>query len=121
MDIAAERIFVLWRSFMDLAARSDKATGQKDLSPKGFAKNGPATSLLLSHRSMKDMLLRRASSPNILMKEHGRSLASPARQSQFADGAAGFEARVRLAKVRGVDGSERFGERSAQLFGVNQG
>ena len=52
-------------SFMDpaIAGRpSDKATGQKGLSPKGFANNGPATSLLLSHRSMADMLLRRASS-----------------------------------------------------------
>ncbi|HUA65944.1 MAG TPA: hypothetical protein VME24_08860 [Alphaproteobacteria bacterium] len=68
MDIAAERIFGLWRgaraamSFMDLDATSDKATGQKGLSPKGFANNGPATSLLLSHRSMADMLLHRASS-----------------------------------------------------------
>ncbi len=70
-------------SFMDLDATSNKATGQKGLSPKGFANNGPATSacahiaaeryagrekatadrsLLLSHRSMADMLLRRASS-----------------------------------------------------------
>ena len=52
-------------SFMDPATAgttSDKATGQKGLSPMGFANNGPATSLLLSHRSMKDMLLRRASS-----------------------------------------------------------
>jgi hypothetical protein len=48
-------------SFIDLDA-SDKATGQKGLSPEGFANNGPATSLLLSHRSMADMLLRRASS-----------------------------------------------------------
>jgi hypothetical protein len=68
MDIAAERNFGLRREATsghirsDLAARSDKATGQKNLSPKGFAKNGPATSLLLSRRSMKDMLLRRASS-----------------------------------------------------------
>jgi hypothetical protein len=33
-------------SFVDLGTKSDKATGQKDLSPKGFANNGPATSLL---------------------------------------------------------------------------
>ena len=32
------------------------------LSPEGFVNIGPATSLLLSHRSMADMLLRRASS-----------------------------------------------------------
>jgi len=63
MDIAAERIFGLWRGATsghirsDLDARSDKATGQKDLSPKGFAKNGPATSLFLSRRPIKDMLL----------------------------------------------------------------
>ena len=44
---------------MDLPTRSDKATVQKTLSPKGFVKNGPATSLLLSHRSILDMLLRR--------------------------------------------------------------
>jgi len=68
MDIAAERNFGLWREatsghiHMDLDARSDKATEQKDLSPEGFAENGPATPLLLCHRSMKDMLLRRASS-----------------------------------------------------------
>src|SRR5580698_880904 len=49
-------------SFMDLDATSDKATGRKGLSPEGFVRNGPATSLLLSHRSMADMLLRRASS-----------------------------------------------------------
>ena len=49
-------------SFMDLDATSDKATGQKGLSPQGFANVCPATSLLLSHRSMADMLLRRASS-----------------------------------------------------------
>jgi hypothetical protein len=66
MDIAAEKIFGLWRGArsghirMDLDARGDKATNQKGLSPEGFARNGPATSLLLSHRSMKDMLLRRA-------------------------------------------------------------
>jgi hypothetical protein len=45
---------------MDLHATSDKAPVQKDLSPEGFAKNGPATALLLSHRSILDMLLRRA-------------------------------------------------------------
>ena len=49
-------------SFMDLDAMSDKGTSQKGLSPEGFARNVPATSLLLSHRSMVDMLLRRASS-----------------------------------------------------------
>src|SRR5580658_2203814 len=65
MDIAAERNFGLRGEATsghirsDLAARSDKAAGQKNLSPKGFAKNGPATSLLLSRRSIKDMLLRR--------------------------------------------------------------
>jgi hypothetical protein len=48
--------------FIDLNATSDKATGQKGLSPKGFANNSSATSLLLSHRSMADMFLRRASS-----------------------------------------------------------
>jgi hypothetical protein len=48
-------------SFMDLDATSDKTTGRKGLSPKGFARNGPTTSLLLSYRSMVDMLLRRAS------------------------------------------------------------
>jgi hypothetical protein len=43
MDIAAERIFGLWRGAtsghirMDLYVRSDKATDQKDLSPEGFA------------------------------------------------------------------------------------
>jgi hypothetical protein len=68
MDIAAERIFELRREVrsahvrMDLSATSDKAAGQKDLSPKGFARNGPATLLLLGHRSIKDMLPRRASS-----------------------------------------------------------
>src|ERR1700728_1865812 len=68
MDIAAERNFGLMRGVtsahirMDLQARRDKAAGQKDLSPKGFAKKGPATSLLLSRRSTRDMLLRRASS-----------------------------------------------------------
>ena len=66
MDIAAERNFDLWRGATsghirtDLGARSDKATGQKDLRPKGFAKNAPAPALLLSRRSMADMLLRRA-------------------------------------------------------------
>jgi hypothetical protein len=45
---------------MDLASTSDKAGSQKDLSPEGFAKNRPATALLLSHRSSVDMLLRRA-------------------------------------------------------------
>lgn len=49
-------------SLMNLDATSDKATGQKGLRSKGLARNGPATSLLLSHRSMAGMLLRRASS-----------------------------------------------------------
>jgi hypothetical protein len=68
MDLAAERNFELRREAasghirMDLDASGDKASIQKDLSPKGFAKNGPATSLLLSPRSTRDMLLRRASS-----------------------------------------------------------
>jgi hypothetical protein len=68
MDIAAERNFGLPREARsghirtDLAATRDKAAGQKAFSPKGFAENGPATSLLLGHRSIKDMLPRRASS-----------------------------------------------------------
>jgi hypothetical protein len=49
-------------SFMDLDTTSNKVTGQRDLSPKGFANNGPATLLLLSRRPMKGILLRRASS-----------------------------------------------------------
>jgi hypothetical protein len=68
MDIASERNFELRREAasghirMVLDASGDKASIQKDLSPKGFAKNGPATSLLLIPRSTRDMLLRRASS-----------------------------------------------------------
>jgi len=68
MDIAAERNFGLRREAasehirMDLGASGDKVSVKKDLSPKGFAKNSPATSLLLSCRSTRDMLLRRASS-----------------------------------------------------------
>jgi hypothetical protein len=34
----------------DLELRSDNEPGQKSLSPKGFAENGPATSLFLSRR-----------------------------------------------------------------------
>jgi len=68
MDIAAERDFGLLRGATsghirsDMSARSDKEAGQKNLSPKGFAENGPATSLFLSRRSIKDILLRHASS-----------------------------------------------------------
>ena len=68
MDIAAERNFGLVRGATsahirrDLEARSDKETGQKSLSPKGFAENGPATLLFLSRISVKDILLRHASS-----------------------------------------------------------
>jgi hypothetical protein len=56
MDIAAERNFGLVRGVTsapirrDLKARSDNEPGQKSLSPKGFAENGPATSLFLSQR-----------------------------------------------------------------------
>jgi len=66
MDIAAERNFSLNRGATsahirsDLQARSDKEPGQKGLSPKGFAENGPATSLFLSRRSVKDIRLRHA-------------------------------------------------------------
>jgi hypothetical protein len=66
MDIAAERNFGLVRGARsehirsDLQARSDNEPGQKSLSPEGFAENGPATSLFLSRRSMKDLLLRHA-------------------------------------------------------------
>jgi hypothetical protein len=66
MDIAAERNFDLVRGARsehirsDLQARSDNEPGQKGLSPEGFAENGPATSLFLSRRSVKDILLRRA-------------------------------------------------------------
>jgi hypothetical protein len=68
MDIAAERNFGLDRGAMsahirsDLQARSDNEAGQKSLSPGGFAEKGPATSLFLSRRSVKDILLRHASS-----------------------------------------------------------
>ena len=66
MDIAAARDFGLGREATidhirkDLGARSEKATGQKDHRPKGFVENAPVTALLLSPRSMADMLLRRA-------------------------------------------------------------
>jgi len=68
MDAAAERIFGFVREAtrehirMDLRPRSDKAQIQKDLSPEGFINNRAATSLLLSRRSIKDILFRRASS-----------------------------------------------------------
>jgi hypothetical protein len=68
MDIAAERNFGLVNGARsahirkDMKARSDKETGQKSLSPKGFAENGPATLLFLSRISVKDILLRHASS-----------------------------------------------------------
>jgi hypothetical protein len=68
MDIAAERNFGLIRGATnahirrDLEARSDNEPGQKSLSPEGFAENGPATSLFLSRRSARDILLRHASS-----------------------------------------------------------
>jgi hypothetical protein len=68
MDIAAERNFGLVRGATsahirkDLETRSDNEPGQKSLSPEGFAENGPATSLFLSRRSVKDFLLRHASS-----------------------------------------------------------
>ena len=61
MDIAAERNFGLVRGATsehirrDLGVRSDKEPDQKSLSPQGFAENGPATSLFLSRRSVKDM------------------------------------------------------------------
>lgn len=66
MDIAAERNFGLDQGATnehirsDLQVRSDNEPGQKSLSPEGFAENGPATSLFLSRRSIKDILLRRA-------------------------------------------------------------
>jgi hypothetical protein len=47
---------------MDLWPRSAIAQKHKDFSPEGFIKNRAATSLLLRRRSMKDILLRRASS-----------------------------------------------------------
>ena len=79
-------------SFMDLDATSNKATGQKDLSPKGFAENGPATSLLLSHRCIADMLLHRASSAG----HFGRNS-----NIQSFNGLLSFICRVdRLRKVR---------------------
>jgi len=62
MDIAAERNFGLVRGVTsahirsDLQARSDNEPGQKSLSPEGFARNGPATSLFLGRRSVKDIL-----------------------------------------------------------------
>jgi hypothetical protein len=68
MDTAAERIFGFVREATrehirrDLRPTSDKAQNQKDLSPKGFIKNRAATSLLLSRRPIKGILLRRASS-----------------------------------------------------------
>jgi hypothetical protein len=68
MDIAAERNFGLVRGATsehirsDLRARSDNEPDRKSLSPEGFAENGPATSLFLSRRSVKDILLRHASS-----------------------------------------------------------
>jgi len=49
MDFAAERNFGLVRGATsahirrDLEARSDNEPGQKSLSPKGFAQNGPPT------------------------------------------------------------------------------
>jgi hypothetical protein len=61
MDIAAERNFGLVNGARsahirkDMKARSDKETGQKSLSPKGFAENGPATLLFLSRITVKDM------------------------------------------------------------------
>jgi hypothetical protein len=66
MNIAAERNFGLVRGATnehirsDLQVRSDNEPGQKGLSPKGFAENGPATSLFLSRRSIKDILPRHA-------------------------------------------------------------
>jgi hypothetical protein len=68
MHIAAEEDFSLVgemtsaRRQGDLQASSDLEAGQNSLSLKGFAENGPATSLFLSRRSMKDILLRHASS-----------------------------------------------------------
>jgi hypothetical protein len=68
MDIAAERNFGLDRGATsahirsDLQTRSDNEPGQKSLSPEGFAENGPATSSSFSRRSIKDILLRHASS-----------------------------------------------------------
>jgi hypothetical protein len=68
MDITAERKFGLVRGATsahiqrDLRGRSDNKAGQRSLSPKGSAENGPATMLFLSRRSMKDILLRHASS-----------------------------------------------------------
>jgi hypothetical protein len=68
MDIAAERNFGLVRGATsahirkDMKARSDKEPGQKSLSPKGFAQNGPATSLFLSQRPTRGIFLRHASS-----------------------------------------------------------
>jgi hypothetical protein len=68
MDIAAERNFGSVRGATsahirrDLEARSDNESGQKSLSPEGFAQNGPATLLFLSRISVKDILLRPASS-----------------------------------------------------------
>jgi len=66
MDIAAERNFGPVRGATsehirsDLQAGSDNEPGQKSLSPEGFAENGPATSLFLCRRSVKDILLRHA-------------------------------------------------------------
>jgi hypothetical protein len=66
MDLAAGRNVGLVRGATsghirsDLQARSDNEPGQKSPSPEAFAKNGPATSLFLSRRSVKDILLRHA-------------------------------------------------------------
>ena len=59
MNIAAERNFGLWRGATsghirsDLDARSDNATGQKALSPEGFALNVPATALFVGRRPLR--------------------------------------------------------------------
>jgi hypothetical protein len=46
----------------EVQVRSDNEPGQRSLSPEGFAENSPATLLFLSRRSIKDILLRHASS-----------------------------------------------------------